>query len=152
MTDDDIALLQRLGSIARSTDSVPEDVRQFGRAVFGLRRLDAELAELIEDSLHGLVGVRSGGSDIRMLTFAAGELVVEAQVSGSGAHLSVLGQVHEIAAPQGLVRLERASADDASTELDDLGAFRFDDVAGGTVRFVVDLGEGRSVATSWFSV
>ena len=150
MTPDDAALLTRLGAIARVADPVPDAVRQFGRASFGLRRLDAELAELTSDSDELLVGVRSAGTDVRLLTFEADDVVIEAQVSTTGFKRSVLGQVLEVEAATGVVYLESAydSCDDVT--LDELGSFRFDDLPVGTVRLVVTLDGGKSVATRWF--
>ncbi len=152
MTEQDVRLLQRLGSVARAADPMPQLTRDLGRAAFTLRRLDTQLAELANDSAVSLVGVRGAGSDARLLTFHADELVVEAQVSGGGDRLLVLGQVMQVAATWATVHLETADLVRADAELDDLGAFRFDDVAAGTVRLVVELPEGRSVSTQWFSL
>lgn len=153
MTDDDAQLIERLGTIARTVDPVPEMVSEMGMAVFGLLRLDAELAELVEDSDTALTGVRSGGSDVRLLTFEAGELVVEAQVTRAGGRHTVLGQVVvPLSTAGGTVRLEKpdSTAEDAS--LDKLGNFRFEGVPASTVRLRMELPGGRTVATTWFSL
>ena len=78
----DQELLLRLGVLARAADPAPAEVLELGRAALSMRRLDAELAELVADSDAALAGVRGAGSTVRLLTFEAGELVVEAQVSG----------------------------------------------------------------------
>lgn len=155
MTEQDTQLLRRLGGIAQAADPVPPLTRELGRAAFTLRRLDselAELAELVDDSAVSLAGVRSAGSDARLLTFHADELVVEAQVTGAGDRLVLLGQVMQVETPKATVRLEAADLSRADVELDDLGAFRFDGIPAGTVRLVVELPGGRSVATPWFSL
>ncbi len=150
MTADDATLLARLGAVARAVDPVPEEVRQWGRASFGMLRLDAELAELVSDSDELLVGVRSATSDVRLLTFEADDVVIEAQVSTTGTKRSVLGQVVEAQAATGVVHLESADDTRDHVALDELGGFRFDDLPVGTVRFVVTLTGGKSIATRWF--
>lgn len=152
MIDDDALLLQRLGVVAAVYDPIPAIVTELGRAAFGLRRLDDELAELVSDSDLGLVGVRSGGSDVRLLTFEVGELVVEAQISGSGDRHTILGQLVLVSVPEGTVRLETASHTSSDAPLDVLGGFRFDDVRSGPVRLSTVLPGARPVSTSWFSL
>src|SRR5262249_7326628 len=84
-THEDEALLERLRAICAEVDPVPDLVFQAARAAFTLRRLDAELAELVLDSADapaGAVAVRAAGpADIRMLSFTAGPLRVELQVT-----------------------------------------------------------------------
>jgi len=150
MTPDDAALLARLGDVARMADPIPDAVRAFGRASFGLLRLDAELAELVSDSEEMLAGVRSATSDVRLLTFEADDVVIEAQVSTSGTKRSVLGQVLETEAAAGVIYLETADDSQDDVTLDELGSFRFDDLPVGTVRLVVTLAGGKSIATRWF--
>ena len=152
MTDDDALLMDRLGLLAREVDPVPAGVTELSQALFGLQRLDADYAALVADSDVALAGVRSAGSDVRLLTFEAGELVVEAQVTGAGDRHTVLGQVVEVSAPHGTVRLEKSDQSGADIALDELGNFRFDGVSAGTMRLAVELPDGRTVATAWFSV
>jgi hypothetical protein len=151
MTDDP-SLLRELGAAAQAHDPVPAWVSELGRAAFGLRRLDAELAELVADSEVELAGVRSAGSDVRLLTFEAGDLVVEAQVTGTGDRRTLLGQVLLVSAPEGPIRLETTDSGSTTLPLDELGGFRFDAVRPGLVRLSIQLGEGRAVSTTWFSV
>ena len=158
MNAEDDRLLAELGVVARQRDPVPSHVAESGRALFGLLRVDAELAELVHDSDLLMAGVRSSSSDVRLLTFEAGQLVVEAQVSRAGGRRALLGQIVVASAPTAGVRLDRAdhplvgdSATDAAP-LDDAGHFRFDDVPAGTVRLAVELPGGRTVTTAWFTV
>src|SRR5262249_46475986 len=63
-THEDEALLERLRAICAEVDPVPDLVFQAARAAFTLRRLDAELAELVLDSADepaGAVAVRAAG-------------------------------------------------------------------------------------------
>jgi DNA-directed RNA polymerase specialized sigma24 family protein len=48
--ENDEAVLARLGTVLDELDPVPPEVLTEGRALFGLRRLDEELAELVRDS------------------------------------------------------------------------------------------------------
>lgn len=148
MSDEE--LMARLGGIAKTIDPVPSHVSELARAAFTLRRLDEELAELIEDSDVALAGVRSAVSDVRLLSFQAREVVVEVQLSGGGPVL-LLGQVAGPGRSVGLVRLESSALAVAVVDLDELGAFRFEGVLPGTMRLVVELADGLSVATPWFS-
>jgi hypothetical protein len=148
--NDDDDLMAALSGIAQTVDPVPAQVSELARAAFTLRRLDEELAELIEDSDLELAGVRSTVSEVRLLSFQAGEVVVEVQVSGDS-DLLLLGQVAGAGASAGRVRLETAGLDLMTTELDELGAFRFEGVRPGTLRLVVELSDGREVATRWVS-
>ena len=150
--NDDAQLLQRLGALAQAADPVPQLVTDLGRAAFALRRLDDELAELVGDSDVELVGVRSGGSDVRLLTFHAADLVVEAQVSAAGDRHTVLGQVVLVSVAEGTVHLESANHGGSEQSLDELGSFRFDSVRSGLVRLTVQLGDARTVSTTWFTV
>lgn len=143
---DDDELMAHLGGIAQVLDPVPPHVSELARAAFTLRRLDDELAELIDDSDLALSGVRSAVSDVRLLTFQAGEVVVEVQLSGD----LLLGQVAAAETPVGTVRLETAALSPRQASLDEQGAFRFEGVPSGTLRLVVLAGD-RTLTTRWFS-
>ena len=82
---DDEDLLERLRAICEEVDPTLDLVIEMARAAFSLRRLDAELAELVLDSADeaaGAVAVRAAGlADIRMLSFVAGPLRIELQVT-----------------------------------------------------------------------
>ncbi len=147
----DQALLRRLGEIARTADGAPDHVYEAGRAALGLRRLDAELAELIADSNVELAGVRSTMTDARLLSFEAEGLGVEVQVSPFGAALVLLGQ---IVPPPGLTgghaRLEARDGTTISVQLDADGGFRFAGVTADLVRIHVELnGASAAVTTTW---
>ena len=142
---DDEALLLRLGAVAREIDHVPDLVLDAGRAAFGLRRLDAELAELVADSLLDTAGVR-GGSD-RLLSFEVGDTALELQVSprGEGAH--VLGQV--VGAPLDGARLVAETATgEREVALDATGTFRAD-LDAGRFRFHPTTPGRAPVTTAW---
>jgi hypothetical protein len=89
------ALLGLLGRLADEVDPVPEEVARSASAAFALRNLDAELAELVDDSAAqagALAGVR-GDADARLLYFRAGDVGFELQVTPRGTVRAVLGQI-----------------------------------------------------------
>lgn len=152
-TADDEQLLAWLGALAAVVDPEPEELRELGRAAFAVRRLDSELAELVSDSalLGGLV--RSAGTGPRLLSFAAGELIIEVQVSEGPRGREVIGVVDglsEAAVGVGDARvdLETADARVLSAQLDELGRFTFDLAPAGLLRFRVVAGQ-VDVTTAW---
>ncbi|MFJ2734627.1 hypothetical protein [Streptomyces sp. NPDC087317] len=70
-------------------DPVPHDLRQLAVEAFALHDLDARIAELTFDSLVDAIPVRGATDTPRMLTFQAGELTVDVEVTGDG----LMGQV-----------------------------------------------------------
>jgi hypothetical protein len=122
------ALLGWLGRIADDIDPVPAQVYRDGSAAFALRTLDAELAELVDDSaVHdALAGVR-GGSDLRLLFFRAGEYGFELQVTRRGPAWSVLGQLVGGSASEAHVQSPEHRQ---TVAIDDLGRFDFQVPAG----------------------
>ena len=93
MPDDD-ELEQELRRAERLLDPVP--ARLIGGAVemFGWRTIDAELAELAFDSADAQSAATVRGSDQpRLLTFGAGELSVELELTGTAAGRGITGQL-----------------------------------------------------------
>jgi len=147
----DEALMTRLRDIAERIDPVPDLVYELGRAAFSLRSLDAELAELVDDSaLHtdSFAGVRSADSAVRMLYYESSELAVELHVTHREGRRSGLGQVIGGSATE--VRVESTNRGDGQTvQIDDLGRFDLADLPGGPFRMHL-LHPGRTlVITSW---
>nr|BFE73056.1 hypothetical protein GCM10020092_063570 [Actinoplanes digitatis] len=94
-TPDDGPLLARLGALLNEAEEPPADAMELARQSFTLRRLDAELAALVEDS-HGpaasvrSVAVRGSAREPRQLTFqivdehGRDELIIAVQVESVG--------------------------------------------------------------------
>src|SRR5690348_14843456 len=90
---DDDELLARLAATLRGVQEPPRDVAELARLSFGLRDLDAQLADLVADSaVDAPAGVRSSGAP-RLLTFAADEAELELQVTAAGTGWSLIGQL-----------------------------------------------------------
>jgi hypothetical protein len=142
------ALLRQLGLIAERLEPAPALVYQLGYAAFAFRSLDAELAELVDDSAlqaDELAGVR-GDSDVRMLFYQASELAVELHVTRREGRHSALGQV--VGGSVTAVRVESLEREE-TLPIDDLGRFDVDDLPRGPFRIhLVDPGQ-PVVITDW---
>jgi hypothetical protein len=150
----DKAILVRFGELARAADPAPEITVELGRAAFALRRLDAELAELVADSVlesSGLSGVR-GQDDARLLSFEAGGVGVELEVREPPRGRTLLGQVVADDLGPVSVRLEAADGRTLAATVDEVGGFRFDGVAPGPVRLHIERPGAAPVTTSWVNV
>ncbi|MER6346258.1 hypothetical protein ACWC10_32080 [Streptomyces sp. NPDC001595] len=100
-------LEEELRQAAAILDPVPPELRQIAVDAFGLHDLDARLAELTFDSLVDAIPVRGAVEVPRMLTFRAGELSVDVEVTADGligqllppqpARIEVLGGPHPAA-------------------------------------------------------
>jgi hypothetical protein len=107
---------------------MPPLVAETAKASLGWRRLDAELAELLADSVledETLSLARGHGqAEIRSASFGAGRLTIDVDIEGHGAQRTIRGQIAP--ATSATVRIE--AADDAippvDTMADDLGRFR----------------------------
>ena len=144
----DAALLALLQRVAEQVDPVPELSYDLARATFGLRDLDSQLAALMHDSAleAGDLVRRGGGADVRLLSYEAGDLSVELQVSASGANRTILGEV-----VGGRVERIAVQTDGPGVEVqpDELGRFRLADLPAGPFRLRLLMADGRSVTTSW---
>jgi hypothetical protein len=148
-TDDQ--LIARLRGLAEQVDPPPELVLEAGRAAFLMRRIDAELAELVLDSAvdAGPVLVRAAEEDtVRMLSFESGTVSIEVQVTEADGLRSLLGMVSGASGP---VEVETTHGR-SSVDLDDLGRFSVTDVPSGTVRLHLTADDGTPVTTSWVSL
>ena len=147
----DDQLIARLAGLAEQVDPPPEMVFEAARAAFGMRRIDAELAELVLDSAvdAGPVLVRGTETDaVRMLSFETDTVSIEVQVSEVNGLRSLLGLVSGALGP---VDVETAHGRH-SVVLDDLGRFSVADVPPGTVRLHLVAENGTPVTTSWVSL
>ena len=144
---DDDELLAQLGLALDETDPVPDDALAVAKAVFDLGNADAELAELVFDSLldEALVVMRTDTlvGEARTLGFAAGHHRVDIELSADGTTL--LGQL----APAERTRVElETTSGSRQAESDDLGRFRFT-VERGSLRLRVITEDGLIVTTPW---
>ncbi|MEH0970690.1 hypothetical protein V6U77_06080 [Micromonospora sp. CPCC 205546] len=145
----DDALLAELRAARQGCDPVPEEFLAAARAAFGWRSVDAELAlaELTFDSAcdpepAGLT--RSTGS-ARTLTFRAGAVVVEVEVTPSG----VVGQLSP--ARGGRVTARTSAGPYEEVPVDAVGYFSMTAPPAGPVQLCARTTE-YAVATAWVSL
>ncbi|MEV7083822.1 hypothetical protein AB0N88_35600 [Streptomyces sp. NPDC093516] len=117
---DDGLLEEELRRAAAVLDPVPAELQHLAVEAYALHDLDARVAELTFDSLVDALPVRGAPAAPRMLTFRAGELTVDVEVTRDG----LLGQV----LPPQPARIEilGGPAPGAPLTADDLGRFTAD--------------------------
>jgi hypothetical protein len=141
------ALLARLGAMLDRVDPVPENVVVEARALFGLRRLDEQLAELVRDSAEdrGGVLVVRGEGDVRLISFETGPVTVELQVTERGPARDLVAQVSGTAVLGAEVE---TSAGKRQVPVED-SLFTVDGVPAGLLRLRLHTAGGRDLVTSW---
>src|SRR3954447_24325503 len=146
MTGDD-ELMERLRRIANDVDGPPELVTESARAAFSTRRLDAELAELVEDSqLTASATVRLAQPGPRLLSFATGDVTLELQVEQVRDRLALRGVA---VGTQGDAEVETLTAEVHRAAIDDQGWFTVEALPVETLRVRVETAGGSSVTTGW---
>jgi hypothetical protein len=151
----DDPLLGELRELFAQSDPVPALVTETAKASLGWRRLDADLAELLSDSLDAgsYAGVR-GAATVRAVSFAAGALTIDVEIRGDGPSQILLGQLSPIT--ETTVQVQTASAPEpAEVRSDQLGRFRATVAAGSSIRLRVAMGDPDRpvwIETSWISV
>jgi hypothetical protein len=145
---EDIGLLSALGEMFDEIDPVPPEVVRAGYAAFTWRTIDAELAELAEDSM--LLGAGSTrGTDTRLLTFEAPSVSVVVEVTEIGERRKLVGQL--IPACSDTLRIEHP-AGTTTVAVDGQGLFSTDSLPAGPARVALSVPGGGAVVTSWVTV
>jgi hypothetical protein len=150
MDADELALMARLRGLFDAVDPAPEAAVSAAQALFGLRRLDEELAELVRDSAEEqgrMLAVRGQG-DVRLISFETGPVAVELQVTERGDLRDLVAQIAgttvagaEVETPAG--RLSSPVQD---------GLLTLDGVPAGLLRLRLTTGTGAELVTSWVRV
>lgn len=155
---DEERILADLRRIAASVDPVPSHVVECARAALGLRRLDAELLDLVRDSADdrsGLLTVR-GETDVRMLSFEFPPVTVEIQVTEQRGGCDLIAHVSgiELASAQveAQVGTRTASRPDRRDLDTDDGTLVVERLPNGLVRLHLTAVDGRLYATSWIRI
>ncbi|WP_194924828.1 hypothetical protein [Catenulispora pinisilvae] len=145
---EDIKLLSALGAMFDEIDPVPPEVVRAGYAAFTWHTIDAELAELAEDSkLAGAGSVR--GTDTRLLTFEAPSVSVVVEVTEVGERRKLVGQL--IPACSSTLRIEHP-AGATTVAVDEQGLFSAESLPAGPARVALSVPGGGAVVTSWVTV
>jgi hypothetical protein len=143
-------LLDELRTVLRRTDPLPAEVTDFAKAALGWRRLDAQLAELLEDSVleSESPALARGTAGLRSLTFRSDELTIDLEVQ-AGMLLGQLAPPPDTAS----IELQGESGDVATAaKSDSLGRFRLAFEGEGRFRLRVLRPGASPVETSWFSL
>lgn len=141
----DTVLEEELRQAAAVLDPVPPHLLQTALEAFALRDLDARVAELTFDSLTDAVPVRGAADVPRMLTFTAGGVTVDVELTGEG----LMGQV----LPPQPARVEVLGGPRTAAPLtaDDMGRFFSDVRPAGPFALRLAAG-GETVVTPWLRV
>lgn len=142
--NDEAELMAALADAVADESAVTDRARTAALAAFTWRTVDEELMELLHDSaLTAGAAVRSTGT--------ARDLVFEVEGASIDVEYSegvLTGQVDPATLA---LRMQRPDGDDAEIATDSAGFFRVEDVAPGSVRFAVQLGDMRAV-TPWITL
>ncbi|GGQ22150.1 hypothetical protein GCM10010266_51630 [Streptomyces griseomycini] len=135
-------LEEELRQAAAVLDPLPPGLLQIAVDAYALHDLDARVAELTFDSLVDAIPVRGATDTPRMLTFSAGEVTVDVEVTAQG----LMGQL----LPPRPASIEVLGGPQAGAPLtaDDMGRFTADTPPSGP--FALRLRTGRDVVvTEW---
>lgn len=126
-------------------DPVPPGLRQIAVEAFALHDLDSRIAELTFDSVVDAIPVRGATGAPRMLTFHAGEVTVDVELTPQG----LMGQV----LPPQPARIEVLSGPQAGSPLtaDDMGRFTCEASPSGPFALRLRTGE-QVIVTDWLTV
>ncbi|MER6674067.1 hypothetical protein [Streptomyces sp. NPDC000983] len=140
---DDALLEEELRRAAAILDPVPAELNRIAVEAYALFELDARIAELTFDSVVDAIPVRGAVDVPRMLTFRAGEVTVDVEVTGEG----LMGQV----LPPQPARIEVLSGPQSAAPAltaDAMGRFSSDEAPTGP--FALRLRTGAEVVvTPW---
>jgi hypothetical protein len=146
-------LLDELRRIAAIVDPIPEALLHAGRESLTWLRVDAELAELLSDSVvddEVLAHVRSSDG-VRAVRFETDGFTIELDILGEGANRTLVGQL----VPAGTAEIEVQTSEAPQTvDADTHGRFRAENVPEGRMRLRVT---GHPAApgpaeTSWITI
>lgn len=148
MADDD-ELEQELRRAERLLDPVPAHLARGAVDMFDLQAIDAELAALVFDSAdaESAAAVRGSGQP-RLLTFLAGDLSIELELTGTALERGISGQL--IPAQPAEIEIRFGGQRLAATA-DELGRFAVTSAGSGPISLRVRSGGPASaqVVTEW---
>lgn len=146
--DGDEQLLHDLDEALRTAREVPTRFVQAGQAAFAWYNIDAELAELTNDSALDnalTAGTRAEPASVRALTFVASQLTIEVEVTPD----ALLGQV--VPPQSGEIELLGRDGSARTLPIDDVGWFVIRPVPTGLFRLHVRTADAAAV-TEWITL
>lgn len=150
----DDELEEMLRRLAARLEPVPQPLLQSAADAFAWRDIDRELAELVFDSLLAEdedILVR-GAQQPRLVSFQAGELTIEVEVTSTGPARAVLGQ---IIPPQRAAVNIRTAQDTVTVQADELGRFQSGSLRAGPMSLRLTLAADAArhpVVTDWVAI
>ena len=145
LSDDE--LMAWLSELAATADPVPEPLLAAARDAFGLRDLDARVAELVRDSAVDVPATAVRGPGPRMLSFETGDVAVECEVTPRESRRDVLGQL--VGGSASAVDAQVAGKDNVTVQVDADGFFGVRGLPTGPVRLRCHMTDGTTLVTSW---
>jgi hypothetical protein len=129
---EDLVLEEELRALAARFEPVPDRLVQAAVDAYAWRTVDADLAELVFDSLADSqeAALVRGGEGERLLSFQASSLTIEIEVTAAGAARRLIGQL----VPPQRADVEIRRQDEVVTiATDELGRFIADSLPAGPV-------------------
>ncbi len=147
-------LEDELRRVLARIDPVPPGLAEAGIGAFAWRTIDADLAELVFDSLvdQDEAALVRGDQQGRLLSFRAGTLTIEVEVTGTGPARRLMGQL--MPPQRGGVDIRHADST-TTVEADELGRFSAGPLPAGPVSLRWRPGSAPDqppVVTEWISI
>jgi hypothetical protein len=150
---DDEGLLAAVREVLGRGEPSPDWSAELAKSSYGLRALDAELAALTSDSglAEAASGVRSGTAP-RLVVFDTGDLSLEIEIEPSTPVGSwrLVGQL--IPASPARIQIRQQRAEPVWVDVDDLGRFAADHLAGGSLSLMCMREGTRAAVTEWIAI
>jgi len=152
MSDEpDDELTDELRRLAARLDPVPPELLDAAAGAFTWRDIDAELAELVFDSLMDTdeASLVRGAPERRLVSFTGGGLTIDVEVTSAGPERTVMGQI--VPPQRGVVDIRRRQ-ETVSIEADELGRFRSGPLPPGPLSLRLRPAGGAPVVTDWLAL
>jgi hypothetical protein len=147
----DDQLTDELRRLASRLDPVPPELLDAAAGAFAWRDIDAELAELVFDSLFDTdeATLVRGAPERRLVSFTGGGLTIDVEVTSAGPQRTVMGQI--VPPQRGVVDIRRRQ-ETVSIEADELGRFRSGPLPPGPLSLRLRPAGGARVVTDWLAL
>ena len=147
----DDQLTEELRRLASRLDPVPPELLDAAAGAFAWRDIDAELAELVFDSLVDTdeASLVRGAPERRLVSFTGGGLTIDVEVTSAGTERTVMGQI--VPPQRGVVDIRRRQ-ETVSIEADELGRFRSGPLPPGPLSLRLRPAGGAPVVTDWLAL
>lgn len=146
---DDGELLARLQQALQRRQSVPVEFMEAARNAYAWHNIDAELAQLTYDSVHGgqlATATRAEDAQIRALTFTSARLTIELEVTPD----AVLGQV--VPMQMATLEVQTHAGEESAIGTDEIGCFAIRPLPRSPFRLRCRASGGVDVLTGWITL